>query len=118
MHSSCNYWTNFVQNPFLNNWKPIPTTPGATWVGWIVANNPDAKPWLNTASDDELSDKRIAWDEVYFNAGAFTPASTRHQRGPNGGTGSNILYGDGHADWIGFEEMFPVVQSGQYTNYY
>jgi prepilin-type N-terminal cleavage/methylation domain-containing protein/prepilin-type processing-associated H-X9-DG protein len=114
--SSYNYWTNFVQAPYIDRWTSLIDAPANSWPEGLVKSEVSL-PWLITASDDRLSEKRIAWDEVYFQFGTFQPASTRHMRGSEG-SGANILYGDGHADWIGLDEMHPVVQSGQYTNYY
>ncbi len=114
--SSYNFWTNFVQAPYLDRWTSLIDAPANSWPEGLVRSRVSL-PWLITASDDELSAKRIAWDEVYFNAGSFQPETTRHMRGSDG-SGANILYGDGHADWIGLGEMHPVVQGSGYTNYY
>ena len=114
--SSYNYWTNFVQAPYIGRWTSLNDAPMNSWPEGLVASGV-SKPWLVTSSDDELSAKRIAWDEVYFNSGSFQPETTRHMRGSDG-SGANILFGDGHAEWKGIGEMHPVVQSGQYTNYY
>jgi prepilin-type N-terminal cleavage/methylation domain-containing protein/prepilin-type processing-associated H-X9-DG protein len=114
--SSYNYWTNFVQAPYINRWKSLIDAPMGTWPEGLVSTRVSL-PWLIRASDERLSEKRIAWDEVYFRSGSFNPVSTRHMRGSDG-SGANILFGDGHADWIGIGQMHPVEQGNGFTNYY
>ena len=118
VRSSYNYWTHLVISPYIDRWDRAGESPflASTWAVRLV-NDEISKPWLFTASDDELSDKRIAWDLVQKQPEGFTPESTRHIRGSDG-SGANSVFGDGHAEWISYGEMHAIPQGGGITNHY
>ena len=107
-HASYNLWTAFVE-PGPGGFRHIKWQSGGYWPSAAVQQGV-TEPWLIRTTDPRPSATRMAWDEVYLNAGWFNPVTTRHLVGgqPRGG---NILYGDGHASWRAFEAMRPLVQS-------
>ncbi len=116
--SSYNFWTHLVISPYINKWDRAGESAflANTWAVSLVDRGV-SKTWLFTASDDEPSAKRIAWDLVQKQSEGFTPETTRHLRGSDGG-GANAIFGDGHAEWITFGEMHAIPQGNGIINHY
>lgn len=116
------FWTHFTNGAPVNDWRLIEDVLGshtpevfAQIVG-LSAKYPD-HPFLLRTADVDLSERRIAWDQLYRQPVGWIPAASTHLVADEP-QGANALFGDGHAQFQPFADMIEYDQGGGFYHYY
>lgn len=116
------FWTHFTWGAPSGNWLRVEEDPTTATVEAIAAlvglttEYPGA-PFLIRLSDVDQSKRRIAWDYNYRLSVGWLPVTSNHlvDEEPQG---ANVLHGDGHVEFLNFDEMIRYDQGGGFAHYY